>query len=323
MSKRTENIMQRYGLKLAGPSFAGLLIGVGVGLGGAGWLLALAGLAVLVVALSDRLASRQVAIRARLLALSAVVGLVLLAVAAPAGARAAQRPRSCTVPKVAGLSLKAARTRIEHAGCKLGAIRHPSRFLLVVVRQSPAAGRHVKRGSRVSVWLKVKPVAAVPSTPTTTTPTVSTPATPVYTVLTAGATADALGTTTSGQSVAYYIVSAQLGYEQDASGAIAELDGQPVSYTITDQVTGQAIESFQGATSTGDTSGCAIVYSINVPQATTLTLTGEAVQPWAGGPWIPACFAGTVTAPYSDPLVLNASFAGTSTYAAASDSGPF
>ena len=58
MSKRTENIMQRYGLKLAGPSFAGLLVGVGVGLGGAGWLLAVVGLEVLLVALSERLASR-------------------------------------------------------------------------------------------------------------------------------------------------------------------------------------------------------------------------------------------------------------------------
>jgi hypothetical protein len=61
--------------------------------------------------------------------------------------------------------------------------------------------------------------------------------------------------------------------------------------------------------------GCAIGYSISGDE-TTMTLTGEPINPETGAALLPACFSGTVTIPYSDPLTLNASFAGNSTYAA-------
>jgi len=69
----------------------------------------------------------------------------------------------CVVPRLAGLSLSAARRKLSRAHCKLGKVKKPKlkksakkKPTLVVARQSPAAGRKLANGSKVNVTLTVK-----------------------------------------------------------------------------------------------------------------------------------------------------------------------
>ena len=82
----------------------------------------------------------------------------------------------CAVPKLSGVTLKAARTRLSRAHCRVGAIHRPSAAsgVLVVARQSPHAGRRIKRESKVTIWLTAKSSATVPAPPTSSTSTTPT-----------------------------------------------------------------------------------------------------------------------------------------------------
>lgn len=247
-----------------------------------------------------------------------------LTLAVPALAREKRHARPCVVPRLVGVTLPVARRRLEHAGCRVGAIHRAKggSGALIVYREGARAGRKVRRGTRVTLWLRAKKTTAV-TTPTVTSPTVTTPAQPalITTYLNAGAQAED-GATNSGALTAYFDVSATLGY-LTASGADMYLVGQPVTFTAVNDVTGATVLNFQASTVTGQGTsvGCAIAYSISSDQST-LTLTGEPINPQTGAPDLPACFSGTLTVPYSDPIDLDASFAGNSTYAASTDTLP-
>lgn len=249
------------------------------------------------------------------LAVGLLTALAVLGVAAPAGAKSYSKLPWCVVPSLKGNTLATARRRIAVAHCTLGTVREPNGSgPFIVAAQSPKAGKREKNKARVSVTLKIKkPATNTTTQPTTTTTT--TPTTPALTATYLAASSLALdGETPSDAITAYFEVSARLTYFT-ASDSIMYLVGLPVTYTIVDQVTGD-VTSFPGSTTTGQGSvGCAIGYSIS-GDATTMTLTGEPINPETGAALLPACFSGTVTIPYSDPLTLNASFAGNSTYAA-------
>jgi Tol biopolymer transport system component len=61
----------------------------------------------------------------------------------------------CTVPKLKGKTLKAAKQLLRRAGCVLGSVGGPkkSRSRLHVVKQNPAANRNVPTGTKVNVRL--------------------------------------------------------------------------------------------------------------------------------------------------------------------------
>lgn len=72
-------------------------------------------------------------------------------------------PPQCAVPKLKGLSLRAARRKLSRAHCKLGKVKKPKlrksatkKPTLVVARQSPGAGKKLANGSKVNVTLAVK-----------------------------------------------------------------------------------------------------------------------------------------------------------------------
>lgn len=252
---------------------------------------------------------------------------VLAVLAVPALAREKRHVRPCVVPRLVGLTLPVARRRLEHAGCRVGAIHRAKGGSgpLVVYREGVRAGRKVRRGTKVTLWVRAKKAAAM-TTPTVTSPTVTAPAAPaapalITTYLYAGSQAED-GATDSGTPTAYFDVSATLGY-LTASNATMYLVGQPVTFTAVNDVTGATVLTFQASTVTGQGTsvGCAIAYSVSSDQST-LTLTGEPINPQTGAPDLPACFSGTLTVPYSDPIDLDASFAGNSTYAASTDMLP-
>ena len=100
---------------------------------------------------------------------------VLLLVGAITGSASARTVR-CSVPKITGVSLKTARIRLSHAHCRTGTIHRPDTASgnLIVSRQSPRAGRKLRGGSRVTIWLRAKTVNQTLTTPTSTTPTPTT-----------------------------------------------------------------------------------------------------------------------------------------------------
>jgi len=250
---------------------------------------------------------------ALLLAVTAVLG-----VAAPAGAKSDRKRPQCVVPSLKGDTLATARRRIAVAHCTLGTVREPNGSgPFIVAAQSPNAGKREKNKARVSVTLKTRKAATDTTTqPTPTTTPTTTPTAPALTATYLIASSLALdGETESDTLTAYFEVYTRLTYFT-AGNSIMYLVGLPVTYTIVDQVTGGTIASFAGTTTTGQGSvGCAIGYSISGDE-TTLTLTGEAINPETGAALLPACFSGTLTVQYSDPLTLNGSFAGNATYAA-------
>jgi hypothetical protein len=68
----------------------------------------------------------------------------------------AARAGQCVVPKIRGKRLKVAKRLLARSGCRLGKVHRmrtvPAR-LAVVRKQSPRAGRHLRRGARVSITL--------------------------------------------------------------------------------------------------------------------------------------------------------------------------
>ena len=63
----------------------------------------------------------------------------------------------CKVPRVAGLTVREARPKLERAGCRLGA-RHPRRLgpTAVVIATSPQTGSVLPLRARVSVFLRIR-----------------------------------------------------------------------------------------------------------------------------------------------------------------------
>ena len=114
----------------------------------------------------------------------------------------------------------------------------------------------------------------------------------------------------SNQSMTWLDVTGSIYY-----GSGTQLVGQPITYTITDATTGQAVGSFTGTSNAYAT--CTVVYSLN-SQDTVQTFTGEAVSPYS------ACTLGQVSLPAADTPVFSGSFAGNATYApSVSAQGPF
>src|SRR3954469_1574090 len=65
-------------------------------------------------------------------------------------------PAACVVPRLKGLTLRKARTKLARSNCRLGKVghrraRHPRRG--TVVRQSVRPGRRLAAGARVAVWV--------------------------------------------------------------------------------------------------------------------------------------------------------------------------
>ena len=62
----------------------------------------------------------------------------------------APRAERCRAPRVVGLRLARARTKVRRAGCTVGRVRHTrSRHVGRVVSQSPRAGKILARGGQV------------------------------------------------------------------------------------------------------------------------------------------------------------------------------
>jgi uncharacterized delta-60 repeat protein len=77
----------------------------------------------------------------------------MVALGVDLGPLAPPPPTRCRVPRVVGLRLGIARTKIRRANCLVGRIRRvrARRFRGVVVSQSPRAGRRLPRGGRVNL----------------------------------------------------------------------------------------------------------------------------------------------------------------------------
>ena len=102
--------------------------------------------------------------------------------------------------------------------------------------------------------------------------------------------------------VTYYDVSAGIDYDIGH-----QLIGEPITYTIMDATTRRKVGSFAGTSNLYAT--CTVVASLNYPQDTVETLTGQAVVPYSG------CPLAAVSLPAADTALLTVSFAGNSTYA--------
>jgi hypothetical protein len=119
----------------------------------------------------------------RTVGLAVLLTALLLVGSASASART---PARCTVPKLSGVTLKVARHRLAHADCRVGTIHRPKTASAneIVSWQSPKAGRKIRSGSKVAIWLKAKAATPLPTlttptvTTTTPTPTPTTPTTP-------------------------------------------------------------------------------------------------------------------------------------------------
>jgi hypothetical protein len=103
------------------------------------------------------------------LAAAVAVALTTLLSATAATARAT----GCIVPRLTGDTLAQARTKLEHAHCTVGKITGPRTGK--ITSQAPKAGRHEKRGTKVTVTLKTKTGTTTLANPIQTT-TASTPA---------------------------------------------------------------------------------------------------------------------------------------------------
>lgn len=91
----------------------------------------------------------------RTLAVAAAAALLAIALLPAAAAPAGQR--HCRVPRLAGLTVREARPKLEAAGCRLGA-RHPKHLgpKAVVIATSPQTGAVLPLHARVSVFLRLR-----------------------------------------------------------------------------------------------------------------------------------------------------------------------
>lgn len=64
---------------------------------------------------------------------------------------------TCVVPKLVGKKLKAGRRKLKKAGCKLGRVRGKKAKAAKIVKQRPKAGRTLRAGTAVKVWLRARP----------------------------------------------------------------------------------------------------------------------------------------------------------------------
>jgi hypothetical protein len=118
----------------------------------------------------------------RLLSVLVAVAVLLAAPSASSASARGGRQAGCAVPELSGVTLKTARLRLARAHCEVGAIHRPTAHgTLLVDRQTPKAHARMKHGTKVTLWVKVKPAKKVTTTtasvaPTTSAPTVSSPA---------------------------------------------------------------------------------------------------------------------------------------------------
>lgn len=96
----------------------------------------------------------------------------------------AQAPTQVAVPGVVGQGEAQAAAALEHAGfttTKTSATTTEPALVGVVLKQSPSAGQHARRGASVTITVGTpgpQTTPTTPTTPTTTTTTTTTPATP-------------------------------------------------------------------------------------------------------------------------------------------------
>lgn len=81
----------------------------------------------------------------------------LFATVALTAATAPARATRCKVPRVAGLTVREARPKLEAAGCRLGA-RHPKHLgpAAVIIATSPQTGALRPLRAKVSVFLRIR-----------------------------------------------------------------------------------------------------------------------------------------------------------------------
>jgi beta-lactam-binding protein with PASTA domain len=84
-------------------------------------------------------------------------GVVSLGAGAPGSMVRYARATRCKVPRVAGLTVREARPKLERAGCRLGA-RHPRHLgpAAVIIATSPQTGALLPLRARVSVFLRIR-----------------------------------------------------------------------------------------------------------------------------------------------------------------------
>ena len=216
-----------------------------------------------------------------LLAVTAV-----LSVAAPAGAKSPRKLPQCVVPKLKGDTLTTATKALTKAHCALGKITNPKiptgfkETALLVSAQSVKAGRREKKGTKVSVTLKAKLVQLLTST------------------------SAAVNVESDSDDQGVFALISALVFE----GTTAT-NGLPVTFTITDGTTGQALATFQG-TSNGLVN-CSVRMSLSADFLTQMW-TGTAVVPYA------ACSLTSVSLPAADTPLIAVSYGGSSTLAPSS-----
>jgi beta-lactam-binding protein with PASTA domain/predicted Ser/Thr protein kinase len=92
----------------------------------------------------------------------------------------AQASQEVTVPDVVGRTAAEASSALEGAGLKARTVSEPAEPSLhgIVLKQSPVAGTHARKGSTVTITVGVTKTTTTTTTPTTTTPTTTTGTTP-------------------------------------------------------------------------------------------------------------------------------------------------
>lgn len=97
---------------------------------------------------------RGILIRKPRLALATGLIAIGLLVAPTVALAHGRRVRRCVVPRVTGLTVSVARRRVRHAGCRVGRVRRPRHLRGGRVwLQIPAGRRHVRRGTKVRLFL--------------------------------------------------------------------------------------------------------------------------------------------------------------------------
>jgi hypothetical protein len=100
----------------------------------------------------------------RSIRLAAAVALVTAVVTLLSATAATAKATGCIVPRLTGDTLVQARTKLERAHCAVGKITGPRTG--TITSQAPSAGRHEKRGTKVTVALKTKTETTGPAAPT-------------------------------------------------------------------------------------------------------------------------------------------------------------
>jgi PASTA domain len=224
-----------------------------------------------------------------------LLALVVAGLAVPTTAAAKAIP-ACLVPRITGLTLTAAKTKIGQAHCAVGKITGP--HTAKVISQFPTAGKRVKRRAKVNLTLKAP---SVKPTPVKTVPG------PAFTNLVV------LGWTELETSSGIENVTTLWGTL--FTGADTQLNGYPLTFSIVDLNTQQTVTTFSG-TSGSSASPCEIATTYvfgngTAAPATSATFVGQASLSHK------ACNLPSVTVTSgSDTYVVEGEYPGGANYAA-------